>query len=260
MSGDGSNGFFWRGDGQGLVEADYTLTIPAIPVTLGASGVLKLPITGNITGLSVEPFTIHGGGGAAIPVNLDLVVDGESGGIGIPISLPGDIHFTVHIDGLPITITVPLDSSLEPIQVPRITISEIPLNLTLGSDSTMLNVGIAGNIGGITVPVFHLDAAPGYGNTTDAPSSGFFNSGDGNASGFGNVGDTISGLWNVGSQVSGFENYGGELLSGLTNLGNTMSGISNTNALGLAVAGIVSGVNNIGSRLSGLFLNGTVPY
>ncbi|ETZ96591.1 pentapeptide repeats family protein [Mycobacterium kansasii 732] len=31
-----NNGFFWRGDGQGHAGFDYTLTIPAIGLNLGA--------------------------------------------------------------------------------------------------------------------------------------------------------------------------------------------------------------------------------
>ncbi|WP_251990950.1 hypothetical protein, partial [Mycobacterium tuberculosis] len=41
-----------------------------------------------------------------------------------------------------------------------------------------------------------LPAVPGFGNTTGAPSSGFFNSGAGGVSGFGNVGAMVSGGWN----------------------------------------------------------------
>jgi hypothetical protein len=38
-----------------------------------------------------------------------------------------------------------------------------------------------------------------------------------------------------------------------------MSGIGNTSTLAMEVAGLVSGVGNVGNRLSGLFLEGSVP-
>ncbi|WP_459758592.1 pentapeptide repeat-containing protein, partial [Mycobacterium riyadhense] len=253
VSGDGNNGFFWRGDGQGLMEADYTLTIPAIPLTLGASGVLKLPITGNITGLSVEPFTIHGGGGAAIPLDARFTLLGHTSGTSVHVGIPDtDLGFTVHVPELPISILVDVEDSISPITTPRIRINTIDFHdFVVGGDTTSLVADVGGTVGGITVPVFHMSAEPGFGNTTDAPSSGFFNSGDGSASGFGNVGDRLSGFWNNASQASGFKNVG-SLLSGLTNMGDSLSGIANTSVLGLAS----SGVGNSGENLSGVFFNG----
>ncbi|WP_244187535.1 hypothetical protein, partial [Mycobacterium gastri] len=257
---DGNNGFFWRGTGQGLIGADYTITIPQIPLTLGGGGTLKLPITGDITGLTVQPFTLHGQNSPGIPLNLALTVDGDSGGTTIRINIPDtDIGFDIPIDGLPITLTIPLNSELSPILIPEINLGQIPLDLTLGSDTTQLNTALGAGIGPIAVTLFHVSPVPGFANSTSVPSSGFFNSGAGGSSGFGNTGDTLSGFWNVGSQISGFENYGGSLLSGITNLGGALSGIDNTSSLGLALAGIVSGVGNVGSQLSGLFLSGSVP-
>ncbi|MHA7653928.1 hypothetical protein ACX9NJ_29465, partial [Mycobacterium sp. ML2] len=209
---------------------------------------------------TVNPFTIHGVGGGTIPVNIDVAVDAKTDGFDLVIPLPDPFpNITIPVSGLPITLQIPLRSQLDPILVPQLTIATIPLDLTVGGDTTSLGIGITGQIAQITVPVFHLPAMPGIGNSTTAPSSGFFNSGGGNSSGFGNIGDTISGLWNVGSAVSGLENLGGNLLSGFTNLGSAMSGVGNTSALNLAVAGLISGVGNIGNRLSGLYLEGSVP-
>ncbi len=180
VSGDGNNGFFWRGDGQGLVEADYTLTIPAIPVTLGASGVLKLPITGNITGLSVEPFTIHGGGGAGVPIDLDVTINGfESDALSIRVHIPViDTNVNVPIPRVPLVLGLTIDNQLSVITTPRITFNVIEFHdFVVGGDTTSLVADVGGTVGGITVPVFHMSAEPGFGNTTDAPSSGFFNSG-----------------------------------------------------------------------------------
>nr|WP_287041610.1 hypothetical protein [Mycobacterium sp.] len=227
---------------------------------MGGGGVIKLPVTGDITGLTVNPFTIHAVNGGAIPVNFDIVVDAKTDGFDLVIPLPDPFpNIRVPVSGLPISLQIPLRSALEPIQVPQIKLASIPLDLTVGSDTTFLTVGLAGGSGPITVPVSQLLPMPGIWNSTTTPSSGFFNTGLGNVSGFGNIGDTISGLWNVGSRISGFENYGGELLSGLTNLGSVMSGIGNTSTLAMAVAGLVSGVGNVGNRLSGLFLEGSVP-
>ncbi|WP_261898243.1 hypothetical protein, partial [Mycobacterium marinum] len=262
VSGDMNNGFFWRGTGQGLIGADYTITIPQIPLTIGGGGILNIPITGAITGLTVQSFTVHGVGSAAtpIPVNLHLNVDGESGGATVSVHIPNtDVSFDVHVDGLPITLDLPLDSEVRPIVVPDIPISRIPIVLSLGSDSTLLNTAIGAGIGPISIPILDLPTAPGFGNATGSPSSGFFNSGPGGVSGFGNVGDTLSGVWNFGSYASGLQNYGGSLLSGITNLGGATSGLGNTSDLGLAIAGVISGIGNVGSQLSGLFLEGSVP-
>ncbi|MEB3907021.1 PPE family protein, partial [Mycobacterium ulcerans] len=155
VSGDMNNGFFWRGTGQGLIGADYTITIPQIPLTIGGGGILNIPITGAITGLTVQSFTVHGVGSAAtpIPVNLHLNVDGESGGATVSVHIPNtDVSFDVHVDGLPITLDLPLDSEVRPIVVPDIPISRIPIVLSLGSDSTSLNTAIGAGIGPISSP------------------------------------------------------------------------------------------------------------
>ncbi|WP_083274531.1 pentapeptide repeat-containing protein [Mycobacterium intermedium] len=261
ISGNESNGMFWRGDRQGLMAADYTLTIPEIPLTLGGGGgILRLPVTGQISALSVNPFSVHAVGGGAIPVNLDITVDADTQGFDIEVDVPSPFpNFSIPVSGLPIQLTIPLRSELAAFQIPRITVAAIPLNLTVGGSTTFLDVNLGGSVGPITVPVIHLSPMPGFGNSTSAPSSGFFNSGEGGASGFGNIGEIISGYWNVGSFVSGFENYGGRLLSGLTNLGSAISGVSNTSALDLAIASVISGVGNLGHQLSGLFLSGSVP-
>ncbi|KAA1243350.1 hypothetical protein F0Q45_25720, partial [Mycobacterium simiae] len=198
--------------------------------------------------------------GPGIPLNLLLTVDGASGGTSIRVNIPNtNIGFDIPIDGLPITLTVPVNSELSPIVIQPINIGAIPLDLTLGGNTTQLNANLGASIGPITATLFHLSPVPGFGNSTSSPSSGFFNSGVGGSSGFGNTGDTLSGFWNVGSQVTGLQNYGGNLLSGITNLGSALSGINNTSDLGIALSGLVSGIGNFGSRLSGLFLSGSVP-
>ncbi|MFV0496010.1 pentapeptide repeat-containing protein, partial [Mycobacterium sp.] len=256
VSGNENNGLFWRGDRHGLIAGDYTVTIPEIPITLGGGGMIKLPITGEISAVSIEPFAIRGAGGGNIPVDMNMVVDGNSSGANsIHIRITNEISFNIPINNIPIKLGIPLVSSIEPIQFPRITIAAIPLNLTLGSDTTMLDAFVSGYAGPITIPAFHLPPVPGFFNSDTASSSGFFNSGADNSSGVGNIGDNLSGISNVGAYISGFENYGGSLLSGLANLGSRISGGGNTGVL----AGLISGIGNIGSRLSGLFLADNAP-
>ncbi|WP_264078847.1 hypothetical protein, partial [Mycobacterium szulgai] len=243
----------WRGDGQGLMQADYTLNIPPIPLTLGASGILKLPITGNITGLSVDRFTIHGTDGGGIPLNVTFTLLGHTGGTSVFVGIPStDLGFTVNVPQLPVSILVDVNDSISSITTPRIRINTFDFHdFVVGGDTTSLVANVGGTVGGVSVPVFHFSAAPGFGNTTDAPSSGFFNSGDGSASGFGNVGKAVSGFWNNASLASGYKNVGG-LLSGLTNMGESLSGVGNTNVLGL----VTSGWASAGDNLSGLFFSG----
>jgi len=118
-----------------------------------------------------------------------------------------------------------------------------------------------GGLGPINIPINF--GGPGVGNTTSAPSSGFFNSGQGSVSGFGNVGTAVSGFWNqvpetLSGAVSGSFNVG-QFVSGMSNWGNAISGYANTSSLGLMTAAFDSGVRNIGQKLSGFFTTGTGP-
>ncbi|WP_460688082.1 hypothetical protein, partial [Mycobacterium bourgelatii] len=270
ISGNMNNGLFWRGDRNGLIGGELGLAIPALPLTLSGSAALELPITGDITGLSVNPFSIHGLFGDSIPLDLTLIGDGDTDGFDLvfdlgTISIPIGIDtirislgsFTIPISGLPITLSVPMESEMDPIRFPAISLGRIPVDLSLGAST--LDVDIDATVGPIVVSLFQALPQPGFGNMTLLPSSGFFNIGDGGSSGFGNIGSALSGLWNIGSQISGFENYGGSLLSGLTNLGSVISGIGNTSTLGLALASYISGIGNVGKQLSGIGIAGSVP-
>ncbi|WP_180276348.1 hypothetical protein, partial [Mycobacterium ostraviense] len=158
ISGDGNNGFFWRGTGQGLIGADYTITIPRIPLAIGLGGILKLPITGDITGLTINPFTLHGIGDSntGIPVNADFTLLGSTGGTTIHFDIPGtDLGFSFDLPSLPISIGVDVDDQLSPITVPRIRISPITFNdFVVGGDSTSLSADVLGGLGPVTIPVF----------------------------------------------------------------------------------------------------------
>ncbi|MGV0623880.1 hypothetical protein ABVK32_28725, partial [Mycobacterium kansasii] len=188
-----NNGFFWRGDGQGHAGFDYTLTIPAIGLNLGADVPLGIPVTGTIG-------TIVNGGPPEITV-------------------PGFTIPTLHLTG------DALFGTIGPIVVDPITITGPSLNLTVGGGQS-LQLGFSGpGVGPVVIPVLQVAAGPGVGNSTGVPSSGFFNSGVGGASGFGNVGGG-SGWWNVG-RSSGVGNVG-VLGSGVLNLGDGVSGWFNT--------------------------------
>ncbi|MDC8975887.1 hypothetical protein PR390_27015, partial [Mycobacterium marinum] len=181
VSGDMNNGFFWRGTGQGLIGADYTITIPHIPITVGGGGILKLPLTGEISNLKVEPFGLRGEGGGGIPLIAHFTLLGDTKAT--TIDIPGT-SLSFELPSLPVAIKVDINDELSVISTPEITINPITFNeFVIGSDETPFDVSIDGGIEPLTVTVFHLSPTPGFGNSGGAPSSGFFNSGDG-VSGF----------------------------------------------------------------------------
>lgn len=70
---------------------------------------------------------------------------------------------------------ITIEDHIDAFTVPQLSVSQIPLNLTLGGGA-LLNANINGGVGVITVPVFHLSPVPGLGNIGGL-SSGFFNTG-----------------------------------------------------------------------------------
>ncbi|MDC9008301.1 hypothetical protein PR350_26765, partial [Mycobacterium marinum] len=122
----------------------------------------------------------------------------------------------------------------------------------VGGPGESLQLALSGpGVGPVVIPVAHVPAVAGFGNTTSAPSSGFFNSGTGSSSGFGNVGGG-SGWWNFASGGVGYSGVGnvGALGSGVFNLGDGVSGWVNT------IPSMGSGVGNVGDGLAGLFSQG----
>ncbi|WP_415823701.1 PPE domain-containing protein, partial [Mycobacterium basiliense] len=98
--------------------------------------------------------------------------------VGTPgFTIPG---FTIPTSAIPLTIDI--DGQIDAFSTPAITIDRIPLN-----------VGAGVTIGPVPIQGINVPAVPGFGNTTVAPSSGFFNSGAGGVSGFGNFGSGMSG-------------------------------------------------------------------
>ncbi|ANZ84099.1 PPE-family protein [Mycobacterium tuberculosis] len=156
---------------------------------------------------------------------------------------------------------------------PVVTIDEIPLLASITGHSEPVDIFPGGEIpfdlvahstlGPVHI-LIDLPAVPGFGNTTGAPSSGFFNSGAGGVSGFGNVGAMVSGGWNQAPSAllgggSGVFNAG-TLHSGVLNFGSGMSGLFNTSVLGLGAPALVSGLGSVGQQLSGLLASGTALH
>ncbi|MGV7524088.1 hypothetical protein PJN09_28665, partial [Mycobacterium kansasii] len=139
----------WRGTGQGLIAADYTLTIPHIPLTLGGGGFFELPITGSITGMTVQSFMVHGIGDSntGIPLNLQLNVLGQqTDEIGVQVHIPViDKDVTIPLPALPISLGITVDNQIGAILVPPITINPITFNnVMVGNNTTSLSADVAG--------------------------------------------------------------------------------------------------------------------
>ncbi|WP_193690930.1 beta strand repeat-containing protein, partial [Mycobacterium tuberculosis] len=251
------------------------LDIPRVPVTLNylfgsqPGGPLKI---GPITGLFNTPIGLT-------PLALSQIVIGASSSQGTITAFLATLPFStpvVTIDEIPLLasitghsepvdifpggLTIPamnplsinLSGGTGAVTIPAITIGEIPFDLV--AHSTLGPVHI----------LIDLPAVPGFGNTTGAPSSGFFNSGAGGVSGFGNVGAMVSGGWNQAPSAllgggSGVFNAG-TLHSGVLNFGSGMSGLFNTSVLGLGAPALVSGLGSVGQQLSGLLASGTALH
>ncbi|MDC8975948.1 hypothetical protein, partial [Mycobacterium marinum] len=86
--GSQNNGFFWRGDAQGQIGFDYTITIPEIAVGFNVQVPLDIPLSGHLGEIRLSEFMLP-------PIHLNPV-DGNS--------LTGTIG-PIVVD--PITITGP---------------------------------------------------------------------------------------------------------------------------------------------------------
>ncbi|MEQ6326436.1 PPE domain-containing protein, partial [Mycobacterium canetti] len=146
-------------------------TLLPVTIQLGASGP-----SFSLLNLSIPPIHIPGLTIPSVPLRID--VDGGIPGFTL---FPDGLTFPkipVHVDafaGIPDFTIFPNGYTIDPIPL------QLNLDLTLGP---------------INLNPIHNPAVPGFGNTTGAPSSGFFNSGAGGVSGFGNVGAMVSGGWN----------------------------------------------------------------
>ncbi|WP_042756158.1 hypothetical protein, partial [Mycobacterium tuberculosis] len=252
------------------------ITVRTPPVLVSYSQGAVTSTSGPTSEIWVKPSFFPGiriapssGGGATSTQGAYFV-----GPISIPsgtVTFPG---FTIPLDpidiGLPVSLTIPgftipggtliptlplglaLSNGIPPVDIPAIVLDRILLDLH--ADTT---------IGPINVPIAGFGGAPGFGNSTTLPSSGFFNTGAGGGSGFSNTGAGMSGLLNAMSDpllgsASGFANFGTQL-SGILNRGAGISGVYNTGALGVVTAAVVSGFGNVGQQLSGLLFTGVGP-
>ncbi|ORA82892.1 hypothetical protein BST27_30940, partial [Mycobacterium intermedium] len=148
-SGNMNNGFFIRGDAQGITGVTYSIHIDQIYVDFGMRFPVNTIISGGTFDITTMPF---------------------------------------HINALDLSSLSNTSGTIGPIDVPTITISGPRLNFVLGGPGYTTFGGIVGTIGPIDIPLFSIPAGPGIGNHTGAPSSGFFNSGEGSSSGFFNLG------------------------------------------------------------------------
>ena len=199
-TGSHNNGFIWRDDYQGPFSADYTVTIPQFPaVNLDVEHSAEYPH-------SRQPRR---------PAGLRL----QSG------SDPRPFRWSVVVKTW-------ANADISAIQVPTITgtLPTITANIGDPNGSTALNIAIHSSGGPIRIPLLHIPAAPGFGNDTTSPSSGFFHSGAGGASGFGNLGANTSGLFDWEALGSSGVNNVGALSSGFANLGHTVSGLFNASS------------------------------
>jgi len=232
-TGTGSNGLFWRRDGGGQLNIDLGADLSQVPITLNADIPVNIPITAELT----DPISIPSIDLPANPINLDITTQVE-----LTPGVNADIH-------------VLADGTLGPITFPGTAINVPQLVGTLGGPDTSIPIVLNGTIGPGRISLFRL-GGPGLFNSSDAPSSGLFNYGVGGGSGFFNDGAAaISGLMNTALQtaLSGFNNTGSG--SGFDNLGSAISGYSNTSTVDPALSAFVSGLLNLGTNISGLFVN-----
>lgn len=204
-------------------------------MNIGVNVDLAIPVTGFIDGIAVQPFSMD------VPIDLKLFID-------LPSPIP---NVTIPLgEGESITVNIPK------IVINRFDLTGFNVGNVGGIPFSRMHIEIINSVGPISVPILHIPAAPGVGNSTINPTSGFFNSGTGGGSGFFNAGQFISGFSNQGGRfLSGVENIG-QLTSGMGNIGSIVTGWYNTSTAGLTGA-LLSGIGNVGSRLAGFLLSGT---
>ncbi|WP_264033454.1 pentapeptide repeat-containing protein, partial [Mycobacterium riyadhense] len=154
-----------------IVLGPFPGALNDVTIQLGASGP-----SFSAFNLSIPPIHIPGLTIPSLPVRIDV----DSGIAGFTL-FPDGLTFPkipVHVDafaGIPDFTIFPNGYTIDPIPL------QLNLDLTLGP---------------INLNPIHNPAVPGFGNSTSAPSSGFFNSGAGGVSGFGNFGSNMSGWFN----------------------------------------------------------------
>jgi PPE-repeat protein len=232
-TGSGNNGLFWRRDGGGQLHIDLGADISQVPITLNADIPVNVPITAVLT----NPISIPSIELPANPINTSITTQVE---------LAPGINADVVINA---------NGSLGPITFPGTSITVPQIVGTLGGPGVSIPVTLTGTVGPGRISLLRFEG-PGFFNSTDTPSSGLFNSGAGGGSGFLNSGAAgVSGLNNEALQdgLSGHANKGSG--SGWSNLGSAISGKKNSSTLDPALSAFVSGLRNVGTNLSGIFVN-----
>jgi PPE-repeat protein len=235
-TGDGNNGLFWRRNGGGQLNIDLGADISEVPITLNADIPVNIPITAVVT----DPISIPGFELPAVPIDTT---------ISTTIELAPGLNADVVLD---------TTGSVGPITFPGTDITVPQIVGTIGGPGVSIPITVNGSIGPGRISVLQL-GGPGLFNSSIAPSSGLFNSGGGGGSGFFNSGAGVaSGLFNealqaAGAGQSGVSNSGSG--SGSSNVGSAVSGWSNTSSLAPLVPAYISGLRNVGSMISGLFVN-----
>ena len=231
-TGNGSNGLFWRRDAGGQLNIDLGADLSQIPITLNADIPLNIPITAELT----NPISIPS--------------------IELPVS-PIDTSITTQVEltpGINADIVIVANGTLGPITFPGTSITVPKIVGTLGGDGVSIPIVLNGTLGPGRISLFRL-GGPGLFNSSDVPSSGLFNYGGGGSSGFFNSGAAgVSGWMNDALQagLSGANNTGSG--SGYSNTGSAISGYFNTSSIDPALSALVSGLLNIGTNLSGVFV------
>ncbi len=231
-TGNGSNGLFWRRDAGGQLNIDLGADLSQVPITLNADIPVNVPITATLT----NPIAIPAVDLPAVPINTNIATE---------IALTTGINAQIVVDAI---------GTLGPITFPGTSIIVPDIVGTLGGPDVSIPVTLNGTLGPGRISVFRL-GGPGLFNSTGVLSSGIFNSGDGGGSGFFNSGALgVSGWMNeaLNSGLSGSNNTGSG--SGHSNTGSAISGYSNTSSIDPGLAALVSGLLNIGTNLSGVFV------
>lgn len=140
ITGNYSNGFWWRGDYQGLAGISQTITVPdtAVPVKLHVPIFLDIPVTGTL-----GTFTVHGFRFPEITGDIFL--------IGIPFNA----------------------ATLDAFSFPNISIvlPNIGINLGSGPDP-LIDIAGTGGLLPIKIPLIDIPAAPGFRELDDHPVVG----------------------------------------------------------------------------------------
>ncbi len=231
-TGNGSNGLFWRRDAGGQLNIDLGADISQVPITLNADIPVNIPITAQLT----NPISIPAIDLPVVPINTSLTTQVELA--------PG-----INAD-----VIVNANGTVGPITFPGTGITVPKIEGTLGGPGVSIPVTLNGTLGPGRISLFRL-GGPGLFNSTGVASSGLFNYGAGGSSGFFNDGAAaVSGWMNNALQagLSGSNNTGSG--SGYSNTGSAISGYSNTSSIDPGLAAFVSGLLNIGTNLSGVFV------